>query len=326
MNVGSRILVTGPTGFIGQRLCESLTGCGFGVRAAVRRSGDGAAVRLPGAQPDVAAVGDIHETTDWSWALAGITEVVHLAGRAHVMRERLGDPLVVYRRVNVAGTLRLAEAAVAAGVRRFVFVSSIKVNGEATLERPFRETDLPAPLDAYGISKHEAEEALKRIGREAGMEIVVVRPALVYGPGVKGNFLSLLRWMRRGLPLPLARCDNRRSFVGLTNLVDLLIQCVLHPAAANETFLAADGEDLSTPELLRRLARALGRKAWLLPFPPAMLRIAAGIAGRPGLYERLCGSLQVDASKARELLGWRPPSTVDEELARTANWFLASHP
>lgn len=315
-----RILVTGSTGFVGRRLCSALREQGLDVREAVRRS------PAVNAGLDVVAVGAIDGQTDWRRAVEETGSVIHLAGRAHVMREDEADPLAVYRRVNVAGTVRLARQAAAAGVRRFVFVSSVKVNGEATTGRPFTEADVPAPLDAYGVSKHEAEEELKDIGRESGMEIVVVRPTLVYGPDVKGNFLSLLHWLRRGLPLPLARCDNRRSFTGLTNLVDLLIQCVLHPAAANETFLAADGEDLSTPELLRRMARALGRKARLLPFPPAMLRVAAGVVGRPGVYERLCGSLRVDASKARELLGWRPPLTVDEELARTARWFLASHP
>jgi len=315
-----RILVTGSTGFVGRRLCSALREQGLDVREAVRRS------PAVNAGLDVVAVGAIDGQTDWRRAVEETGSVIHLAGRAHVMREDEADPLAVYRRVNVAGTVRLALQAAAAGVRRFVFVSSVKVNGEATTGRPFTEADVPAPLDAYGVSKHEAEEELKDIGRESGMEIVVVRPTLVYGPDVKGNFLSLLHWLRRGLPLPLARCDNRRSFTGLTNLADLLIQCVLHPAAANETFLAADGEDLSTPELLRRMARALGRKARLLPFPPAMLRVAAGVVGRPGVYERLCGSLRVDASKARELLGWRPPLTVDEELARTARWFLASHP
>ncbi len=315
-----RILVTGSTGFVGRRLCSALREQGLDVREAVRRS------PAVNAGLDVVAVGAIDGQTDWRRAVEETGSVIHLAGRAHVMREDEADPLAVYRRVNVAGTVRLARQAAAAGVRRFVFVSSVKVNGEATTGRPFTEADVPAPLDAYGVSKHEAEEELKDIGRESGMEIAVVRPTLVYGPDVKGNFLSLLHWLRRGLPLPFACCDNRRSFTGLTNLVDLLIQCVLHPAAANETFLAADGEDLSTPELLRRMARALGRKARLLPFPPAMLRVAAGVVGRPGVYERLCGSLRVDASKARELLGWRPPLTVDEELARTARWFLASHP
>lgn len=262
--------------------------------------------------------------TDWSVALAGVTEVIHLAARVHVMRESAVDPYAEFYRTNVAGTERLARQAAEAGVRRLVYVSSIKVNGERTAGQPFRPEDKPQPEDAYAQSKLEAELVLKDISRNTGIEVVVVRPPLVYGPGVKGNFLSLLRVVQRGLPLPLASCDNRRSLVGLSNLVDLLTICTTHPAAAGQVFLAADGEDLSTPELLRRVARALGRNARLLPFPPVLLRLAARIAGRTGVYERLCGSLQVDTGKTHELLGWTPPHSVDEELARTARWFLAS--
>lgn len=310
------ILVTGSTGFVGQRLCAVLRETGLAVREAVRRAPPVAASH------EAAVVGEIDERTDWRRAVENVTSVIHLAGRAHVMHDDQADPLAAYRRVNVAGTTRLAQAAAAAGVRRFVFVSSIKVNGEATTGEPFHETDVPAPLDAYGVSKHEAEEALKRIGRETGMEIVVVRPTLVYGPGVKGNFLSLLRWVRRGLPLPLGRCDNRRSLVGLDNLVDLLRRCATDARAAGHTFLAADGEDLSTPELVRRLARVLGMKPRLLPVPVSWLRLAARVAGRPGVYDRLCGSLQVDIGHAHRVLGWTPPVTVDEGLAQTARWFV----
>jgi nucleoside-diphosphate-sugar epimerase len=237
------------------------------------------------------------------------------------MREKSADPLAEFRRVNAAGTRRLAESAAQAGVRRFVYVSSIKVNGERTGNRPFTEADPPGPEDAYAQSKYEAEMALREIAARTGMEVVIVRPPLVYGPGVKGNFRTLLRVVRMGLPLPLASCDNRRSLVGLSNLADLLALCVTHPAAAGETFLAADGEDLSTPELLRRTGRALGRPARLFPVPPALLRAGARMFGRAGAGERLCGSLQVDISRARRILGWNPPSTVDEELARTAQWY-----
>lgn len=314
------ILVTGANGFVGRELCRQLGQVGVHARASLRTPADSAS------GVETVVTGDLSAHTDWTHALTGVDAVVHLAARVHVMHEGRHDPLAAFRRVNVDGTRQLAQQAVKAGVQRFVYASSIKVNGESTTGTPFRADDAPQPGDAYAQSKLEAELALQEIARGTGMEIVIVRPPLVYGPGVKGNFLSMMRVLQRGVPLPLASCANRRSFVGLTNLVDLLVQCVLHPAAANETFLAADGEDLSTPELLRRLARALGRKARLLPFPPTMLRVAASIAGRPGFYERLCGSLLVDASKTRELLGWRPPSTVDEELARTAHWFLASHP
>ena len=318
----TRVLVTGANGFVGSALCERLTAQGTGVRAVIR-TGSSSRNRSPSVQ--VAGVDGIHAGTDWSVALAGVTHVVHLAARVHVMQEVARDPLAAFRVVNTAGTVNLARQAVAAGVRRFVYVSTIKVNGERTSGRPFRADDNPQPEDAYAQSKLEAEILLKETGHYSGIEVVIVRPPLVYGPGVKGNFLSMLRVLRRGWPLPLASCSNRRSLVGLTNLVSLLEKCVTHPAAAGQVFLAADGEDLSTPELLSRVAHALGRKARLLPFPPAMLRLATRIAGREGIYERLCGSLQIDTGKTHELLGWAPPLSVDEELARTARWFLASN-
>lgn len=315
MSDKNKVLVTGSTGFVGRRLCEHLRERGLVVCEVVRH-----APTTSGGH-EIVAVGEIDGQTDWRQAVEGVSSVIHLAGRAHVMRENHTDPLAVYRRLNVAGTVRLAQQAATAGVRRFVFVSSIKVNGEATSGRAFTEGDSPAPLDAYGISKHEAELELKRVGRETGMEIVVVRPTLVYGPGVKGNFLSLMQWVRRGLPLPLARCDNRRSLVGLENLVDLLRHCATHPRAAGQTFLAGDGEDISTPELVRRLARALGVKPRLLPVPVSWLLFVARVAKRPSYYERLCGSLQIDIRHARQVLGWTPPSSMEEELARTAKWF-----
>lgn len=316
----TRVLVTGANGFVGSALCERLTAQGTTVRAVVRAGmpakGNSFSVQKTG-------VGDIHAGTDWSAALAGVTHVVHLAARVHVMREKSRDPLADFRAVNTAGTINLARQAAAAGARRFVYVSTIKVNGEHTSGRPFYAEDDPHPQDAYAQSKLEAELALKEISQHSRLEVAIVRPPLVYGPGVKGNFLSMLRVIRQGWPLPLASCENRRSLVGLTNLVSLLEKCVIHPAAAGQVFLAADGDDLSTPELLRRVARALSRKARLLPFPSTLLRLAAKITGRPGVYERLCGSLQVDAGKARELLGWTPPSSVDAELVRTASWYSA---
>ncbi len=319
----TRVLVTGANGFVGSALCQKLSAHGTAVRAAVR-SGSFSGPHSSSVQS--VRVGDIHAGTDWSTALTGVTHIVHLAARVHVMHERSRDPLAEFRAVNTSGTVNLARLAVAAGVRRLVYVSTIKVNGERTTGRPFHADDGPQPEDAYAQSKLEAELVLNKVGRDSGMEVVIVRPPLVYGPGVRGNFLSMLRTVEHGWPLPLASCDNRRSLVGLANLVSLLEKCVTHPAAAGQVFLVADGEDLSMPELLRRVAYALGKKARLMPFPPALLRLVATIAGRPGVYERLCGSLQVDVSKTRELLGWRPPSTVDEELARTARWFLASHP
>jgi nucleoside-diphosphate-sugar epimerase len=315
-----RVLVTGANGFVGAALCERLVEHGVETRAAVR-AGSAAGIRsLVGQKVEV---GEIHAGTDWTTALSGVTHVVHLAARVHVMREVARDPLTDFRAVNTAGTINLARQAAAAGVKRIIYVSTIKVNGEHTSARPFRADDKPGPEDAYAQSKLEAELALHEISQHTGLAVVIVRPPLVYGPGVKGNFLSMLHVIQRGWPLPLASCDNRRSFIGLTNLASLLECCVTHPAAAGQLFLASDGEDLSMPDLLNRVARALGRKSRLLPFPPALLHLAARIVGRPGIYERLCSSLQADAYKARELLGWTPPSTVDSELVRTANWYLA---
>lgn len=313
-----KVLVTGSTGFVGKRLCAVLRENGFMVREGVRGSS------ATSAGPDVVVVRDIDKHTDWSQAISGIDTVIHLAGRAHVMHEQSSDPLSVYRQVNTEGTARLAMSAASAGVRRFIFVSTIKVHGESTSSKAFHENDIPNPIDPYAISKWEAEQVLWQIARQTNLEVIVIRPALVYGPGVKGNFLSLLRYVRSGLPLPLADCDNRRSFIGLTNLVDLLVRCVTHPNPGVETFLAADGEDLSTAELIRRMARALGRPARLLPIPARWLRFGARLVGRQAVYERLCGSLRVDSGKARRVLGWTPPLSVDEELANTARWFLGA--
>lgn len=309
------ILVTGASGFVGQALVRSLVMASGqpGVRTAVRHR------RVERAGPvQTVWVGDLSADTDWSSALMGVSEVVHAAARVHVMRDTAGDPLAEFRRTNVAGTLALARQAAMAGVRRFVFISSVKVNGESTSAgQPFTADDEPAPQDPYGISKMEAEQGLRRIAAETGMEVVVIRPPLVYGPGVKANFQAMMRWLARGVPLPLgAITHNRRSLVALDNLVDLIVMCLSHPAAANQTFLVSDGEDLSTTDLLRRMARALGKPARLLPVPPSLLKLGAAMVGKPELAQRLCGSLQVDISKTRQLLGWAPPLSVDEGLRR----------
>ena len=256
---------------------------------------------------------------DWNDALRGVEVVVHTAARVHVMEESATDPLAEYRRINVEGTLVLARQAAQTGVRRFVFVSSIKVNGERTLPgMAFRAIDVPAPEDPYGVSKAEAEEGLLALGRATGMEIVIVRPPLIYGPGVGGNFVRLLRWVQRGVPLPLGAVNNRRSLVGLDNLVDLLVTCLDHPKAAGKVFLVSDGEDLSTTMLLCRVAGAMGRRAWLLAVPPSFLRAGAKVLGREEMVRRLLESLQVDITHTRETLGWAPPVSVDEGLRRTA--------
>lgn len=314
------ILVTGATGFVGRALCAALIK-GGPIRIVVRN----AAGESPADGVDVVR-GELSATADWSAAMAGVVAVVHCAARVHVMNDDAVDPLAEFRRINVEGSLQLARQAAAAGVRRFVFLSSIKVNGEQTDPgRPFTADQAPGPLDPYGISKMEAEAALRALARETGMAVVIIRPPLVYGPAVKGNFLAMMRALWRGIPLPLgAVTANRRSLVALDNLVDLIVTCIDHPAAANQTFLVSDAEDLSTAALLRRMGQQLGRPARLLPVPVGVLRLAATLLGRPGIAQRLCGSLEVDIDKTRHLLGWSPPLSVDEGLRRTAaHWMTA---
>jgi nucleoside-diphosphate-sugar epimerase len=258
-------------------------------------------------------------------AMNGAQSVVHLAARVHVMNETAPNALSEFRRVNVAGTMNVARAAVAAGARRFVFVSSIKVNGEYTLPgKPYTAESLPDPVDAYGISKYEAERELHGLAAQTGMELVVIRPVLVYGPGVKGNFLSMMKWIRKGLPLPFGAARNRRSLVSVQNLVSLIEACLSSPAAANETFLVSDGEDLSTPELIRRIGAAMHRRAVLLPVPLPLLGAVARAVGKEEVARRILGSLQVDIGKTRELLGWNPSVTVTDALRLTVSHFLAS--
>jgi nucleoside-diphosphate-sugar epimerase len=264
-------------------------------------------------------VGSLAVDTVWREALEGMDAVVHVAARVHVMADTAADPLAEFRRVNVAGTLNLACQAALAGVKRFVFLSSIKVNGECTQSgRPFCADDKPGAQDPYAISKLEGELGLMEIAANTGMEVTIIRPPLVYGPGVRANFLSMMQCLQRGIPLPLGAIRNKRSLVALDNLVDLIITCLGHPAAANQVFLAGDGEDLSTTELLRRMGLALGKSVRLVPIPHSWLKVGATLLGRRDLAQRLCGSLQLDISKARVLLGWKPPISVDEGLRRAA--------
>ncbi len=313
-----RVLVTGASGFVGRGLLKELPRRGHVAIAATRR----AISRLEGAE-QCFQIADVGADSHWLPALEGIEAVIHAAARVHVMQERGADPLVEYRRVNVHGTLRLARQAAAAGVRRFVFISSIKVNGEGTdLGKPYSAGDVPAPVDPYGISKLEAEQGLLALAAETGMEVVIIRPVLVYGPGVKANFRSMMNWLSKGIPLPLGAIHNKRSLVSLDNLVDLIVTCLDHPAAANRVFLVSDGEDLSTTELLRRMGAALGKPARLLPVPAVWLETVARLFGREAIAQRLCGSLQVDIEQTRRVLGWTPPVTVDEALRKTARDFL----
>ena len=313
----SSVLVTGATGFVGKALIDSLVERGEVVVAAVR---DPQARLNP--HVTVSCITSLDEQTDWRSSLEGVQVVVHLAARVHVMADTESDPLTAFRKVNVEGTLNLARQAAAAGVKRFVFVSSIKVNGEGTAPgQPYRADDTPAPIDPYGISKMEAEQGLLLLAGDTGMQVVIIRPVLVYGPGVKANFLSMMRWLDKGVPLPFGAIDNRRSLVALANLVDLIVTCMTHPAAANQTFLVSDGEDLSTTQLLRRMSQALGKKARLLPIPSALLARTANLLGKRALSQRLCGSLQVDIEKNRSLLGWTPVVSVDDALAFAARHY-----
>lgn len=314
---GRPILVTGATGFIGHHLCKALLHSGYQVRGTVRERTGGAGLPA-GVKP--AVVGDIGQDTAWTVALEGIACVVHLAARVHVLRETETDPLAAFLRANARATERLARDAAASGVRRLVFASSVRVNGPFSVERPFTEADSPAPDEPYEISKLEAERALLEIALQTGLETVILRVPLVYGPGVKANFLSLMRAVDRRVPLPLAAIRNRRSLIYVGNLVSAILACIEHPAAKGRTFMVADGEDVSSPELARRLARALGRAPLLLPVPPALLRFAGQLAGRRDAIERLCGSLQVDASAIRAALDWRPPFTMAQGIEDTARW------
>ena len=312
------ILVTGANGFVGQALCLELEAQGFHVRAAVRCFG----VFQELNNYDNVFVGDIGPNTDWEKALIGVDCVVHLAARVHVMAVQAADPLAEFRYVNCDGTINLAEQAALLGVQRFVYLSTVKVNGEETFSKPFSEDDSPCPCDPYGISKAEAEEQLLALVVKETMEVVIIRPPLVYGPGVKANFQKLMRIVAKGIPLPFGAIHNERSLVGLDNLVDLIRRCIGHSAAANQIFLAGDGEDLSTTELLYRLGNALEKPARLLPVPQILLKSGLELIGKGDVAQRLCGSLQVDISKARNLLGWKPPLSMDEGLLQTAQYYL----
>ena len=326
-----RILVTGSNGFVGSRLCAELLRRGNDVLGTRRKGNDGE--RRPDilqkgqkgrTSPDVKTVnvGDIGPETNWAPALVGIDAVVHLAARVHLMKDKAGNPSAEFRKVNVAATRRLAEDAVMAGVKRIVFLSSIKVNGDMTQNggAPFTEKDKPCPGDAYSVSKWEAEQVLREIESRTGIEIVIIRPPLLYGPGVKANFLKLIQLVENGIPLPFGGIRNQRSLLGLMNMVDLICCCLDHPAAAGETFLACDGEDISTPELVRRIASAIGKPARLLAIPEGIIRLGGKVTGKSKEVNRLCGSLQIDATKLRRLLGWKAPCKMTEELAQVAAW------
>jgi nucleoside-diphosphate-sugar epimerase len=315
--MNGKILVTGASGFVGRALVTHLQSNGLDVRASSRR--------LPAGLGDIAdwlPGGELTGTTDWGVALKGVDVVVHCAARAHVLKDSARSSMNEFRDVNLHGTLRLATKAVESGVRKFVFLSSAGVNGAFTTDSPFTSNDRAAPKSPYASSKYEAELGLKQLANNSSMALVIVRPPLVYGPNAPGNFGALTRMLLRRLPLPLAHIDNKRSFVSLQNLVDLLTHCVQNPLAENQTFLVSDGEDLSTSALLSRMGSALGKPPVLFSVPTSLLRAGAWVIGKPELAQRLCASFQLDISLTTQQLKWEPPFSVDQGLHWAAQGFL----
>jgi nucleoside-diphosphate-sugar epimerase len=313
-----KYLLTGTSGFVGRALVERLKLHGDIVVEVGRRQSTGSTGCFY-------QVNDISADTDFAEAFDGCDAVIHLAARVHIMHDSATDPLAAFQAVNLHGTVNLARQAARAGARRFVYVSSIKVNGEYTGSQPFTEADEPQPQDPYAVSKWQAEQALHEIGRETGMEIVIVRPPLVYGPGVKANFYSLLKLVSKALPLPLGSIHNRRSMIYVGNLVDALIACATHPAAAGQTYLVSDGEAVSTPQLVKEIATAMQRPKRIFPFPLSAMRFCARMVGKSSAVDRLTQSLEIDSSKIRNELDWHPPYTRQQGLQVTADWFFQSN-
>lgn len=318
----STILLTGATGFIGQQLINTLIDQNeFSLKIAIR-----AKSKFPvDSKISVFKGMELSATTNWHEALEGCNVVIHTAARAHIMEDKAEDPLREFRKVNTEGTLNLARQAANSGVKRFIFISSIKVNGESTpANHAFSADDLPNPTDPYAISKYEAEQGLQLIATKTGMEVVIIRPPLVYGPGVKGNFLRMLSGLQKRVPLPLGAIRNKRSFVSVDNLNSLIITCIYHPRAANQVFLVSDDHDLSTTELLKQLGSTLNKPVYLLPIPQILLRLAAVALGKKAMFDRLCGSLQLNIDKTKEMLDWKPVQTVEEGFGRIVsnedNW------
>ncbi len=314
MNKSIKILVTGASGFIGHTLCPALSDAGYNVCACLRRKEKNLSLNY-----NVLEIDDIGPNTDWQTALTGADVVIHLAARVHILNDRSKDPLKNFRKVNVQGTEHLARMAAKAGVKKFIFISSVKVNGEGSL-RPYKETDVPQPEDAYGLSKTEAENALKAIALQTGLPTVILRLPLVYGPGVKANFKNLIKLASLGLPLPFKNICNQRSFLYLGNLIDAIKTCITHPLAAGETFLVSDAQDISTPGLMRLIASAMNKKIVLFSFPPSILNTLGLLTGQSQTIKKLTDTLCVDSSKIQNLLGWKPPFSLDEAIAETVKY------
>ncbi len=311
------VLITGVGGFIGRELCVRMLAEGWQVRGTFRSEID--VSRLPRGVEAV-SIASIDSDTKWDDALAGIDTVVHLAARVHVMDDSSLDPITEYRKVNVEGTKCLAIAAAKAGVKRFVFISSVKVNGEGRAAA-YTEDDEEAPEDSYGVSKWEAEQELHKISDTTGIEVVILRPPLVYGPGVKANFLRLFKIVERGIPLPLSSIKNRRSFIYLGNLIDAIITCIVHPGAAGHTFLVGDEENISTPGLIRQIALAMEKPTLLFPIPPFLMRLTGKLLGKSAAIDRLLGSLTIDSTRVRKELEWKPPYKMEQGIRETAKWY-----
>lgn len=309
----SNLLITGANGFIGRALISKLAlQTNYFIRASVRKK----TIQFP-RQIEVFENMEASSNTNWADALRDIDVVIHLLARVHVMHDKVANPLLEYRNINVNATIALAKLAAKQGIKRFIFLSTVKVNGESTSNKPFNEFDLPHPQDAYAISKWEAEEALKKISKDTGMELVIIRSPLAYGPNVKANFLKMIQYVKRGIPLPLGAIQNKRSLIGIDNLVDFIVTIICHPKAANHTFLISDDEDISTTDLLRRIGKHIGKPARLIPLHPRILSFLLTILGRQDFGDRLLGSLEVDITKAKKLLAWSPPKTLDEGLRAT---------
>ncbi len=311
-----KIFLTGATGFVGQQLSQYLDEHNFQLKILCRTPSASSSKNT-----EIVKV-ELENIDSWSQYLDGCSVIIHLAARVHVMNDTSKNPLEDFRKVNTHATLNLASQAAEAGVKRFIFLSSIKVSGEETqLNRPFKSSHKPKPVDPYAISKYEAEEGLKNLSEQTGMEVVIIRPPLIYGPGVKANFLSMIKWLSKGLPLPFGAINNKRSMVGLTNLLDLIITCINHPKAANQTFLVSDDRDISTTELLVLIGNALNKKTRLLAIPGKYIYLFASSIGKKSLAHRLCGSLQVDIEHTKKTLNWKPPVTMESELVKTIEKF-----